>query len=523
MQKLSFFVSTLLLMTLMSVGLILAAPPAQNNTLLPTPTLPPIDESTLVVDLTVIGGQPITYTLPADSGDTISVTVTTVDPQYPTGIVFRTTVEADAGDVEVVRLNARFVRDNGGDRVQATYDETTDQWVAHLWPTGSRIPAWFPMYVSWIVTDSNGTFWESSEHFIEYADESREWYWAALSEVDLYWSGDLGIAPEDFAQEVALALAQTDQRRYEVFGGPLDYRPRAIVFGSYEMFAEMYPPGSSPLGVNGFTIGEQGIVVQWAGPYPAGLQESFDAYIGPNCTFYPRTGDADYLIYDVIPHEIGHVYQFEYDQFSTQFSNWWIEGQAVWLQTWPDPSDERLRAYAAVDPNFLPLIQNPSISREIQGSDGCPRLVYAIGHSFVNWLYANYGGTELAHQISRNIADENMSVYEAIAAATGVDFLTLENGWRAYIGFNQLRPEDLDPSLLLEDAPNALFAPSDSVVIPGPRPVTLMEVPGGRIGQAQCFAGTLVAVLRVGTLDGLDWYEVDCNGLRGWLTADDLQ
>jgi len=51
----------------------------------------------------------------------------------------------------------------------------------------------------------------------------------------------------------------------------------------------------------------------------------------------------------------------------------------------------------------------------------------------------------------------------------------------------------------------------------------LYEKPGPRVlANASCFAGMPVTILRAGSLDGVDYYEVDCMGMTGWMTRDQL-
>lgn len=518
MKKYTFLLTMTAMIVALGVGLIAAAPPRQDGPLIPTPTLPPMNPDAAPYTFAVVGGQDASTTLAPEAGDLISVGPTSVDFDYPNGIIFRTFVESDVADVTSVRLVAR-IEPAGGSRVDAEYDAATDQWVAHLWEGGGRIPPWLGVWVAWNISDAEGNTYRSEEQFLEYVDERREWYRIDTPDSIVFWNGDIiGMDTETFAQEMALSLAQSRLRRHEVFGGPIDYVPRAIIFGDFDQFSELYGPEGAPLGVNGYTDFSLGVMVQWAGPYPGTRADDYREFIGPACTQYDRVGDYAYLLYDVVPHELGHIFQNVHGV--AVGPGWWIEGQASWLQTYIDPADQRMRAYAAIDPDFQSLTL--PVSRQLAGADGCPRLVYAVGQSFIHWVYGNYGGTAVALEITRNL-QRAQSLVEAIENATGEDFLTLENGWRAYIGFNPLRPEDLDPSLLLEAAPDAVYQDGDSVVLPGPLPVTLKDNPGGVIGLAQCFPNTMVAILRVGSLDGVDWYEVDCLGLRGWLTLDDLQ
>jgi hypothetical protein len=226
----------------------------------------------------------------------------------------------------------------------------------------------------------------------------------------------------------------------------------------------------------------------------------------------------DFAVEQAVPHEIAHLYQFEYNVTGP---NWWTEGQAEYFTYSTGntmPSDLRLRHLATLDPD-LPSLEGDNISRNLKMEDGCLYANYNVGHSFLNWFVATYGIEAHAEVVRMNGQEAGTSIFEAMEAVTGEDFLDIENKWRAYIGFNTLSLADVDPASALEAPIDALYVEGDSVTL-GAMPIQnpIYEVPGeNKIANGSCFANTKITILRVGSLNGVNYYEVDCQGQQGWM------
>ncbi len=519
MKRLGILGVVALLLTLASLSMVLAAPRQQGGPLLPTPTPFPVEE--LEYTLTVVGGATETIVGEGTSANGITIGEHSATSQYPRGVVFRTTIETT--DDVTIQSATVFLRyeSNSGTRVNATLDPETGEWVAHIWANGEGRPPWTHYRYFWRVTDANGNITETEPIEMDYSDPTREWYRVETPHIVMYWFGTTEVESETIAADIAEAMAATEPRRIAGFGRPLSYKPRGVLFPDSESLGEMYGSGLTNDNAGGFTSTDLGMSVQVFGmPSDAWFERQASCiYLRPR---EERTEEVRIrgAIFGTIPHEVAHLYQFENGGAIGPL--WWSEGQAEYFTYAPGNYDFRLTELAKLNAQLPTLSNETSISVQNIEADGCYALAYDVGPSFINWLLTTYGGIETHLTIVENYRG-GMSVYQAIETAAGKSFFELENEWRAYTGFNQLTLADVDPASALEDAPEAKYQPSDTVVIPGPRPATLKEVPGGIIGQAQCFAGTQVAILRVGSLDGVDWYEVDCNGLQGWLTLDDLE
>jgi hypothetical protein len=224
-------------------------------------------------------------------------------------------------------------------------------------------------------------------------------------------------------------------------------------------------------------------------------------------------------IYHTTTHEVVHLYQ--YDILGSPLGpEWWSEGQPQWFGIAPGKYDERLRRLATLQD--IPSLRT-EIGSEQTMADGCYALSYAVGASFINWLLTNYGGTATHLEIAQ-LMRANSSIYEAVEAATGKPFMEIENEWRAYLGFPALELADVDPASALGPAIDPVAAEGDTVTLPATPPLPgIYEAPGpNQLTSGQCFANTPVKILRVGSLDGVDYYQVDCMGQVGWMSRDQL-
>jgi hypothetical protein len=513
---------TLSLLALLVIGLALpvtAGPPPQAGDILPTPTPHPVDEE-IPYELTVVGGRQETLTFPGQEFDGVTIGETSATSHYPRGVEFTVDVTSEDEEFEIRSLTLFIRFDHGsGTRAAAEVDPAREVWVAHPWQTGEGQPAWTHFNFYWSLVDADGNGYETASYEMDYSDPNREWFRVETDLVIVYWHDYGEDDPDAIARDIAQAVAATEERRRIGFGGPLSYKPIGVIYINMDTLSEMYGSGQTGTFL-GFTSNELGMTVQQAGPRS---DEWFERRA--ECDWITPRGERTQewrmndIIFGTIPHEITHLYQ--YDKGVSRGPTWWTEGQAEWFTYAPGTYDERLFNLAQLDPE-LPRLEGYNIGYRAPEADSCYRLAYTVGPSFINWLLSSYGGVETHGQIIEAMG-ANTSPFDAVAQVVGKPFLELENEWRVYIGFEQLSLADIDPASALEELVNPVLSPGDTVTLPGFTPVPLNENPGpAQIANAQCFGGTEVTILRGGSLDGTDYYEVDCQGLTGWLTAEAL-
>jgi hypothetical protein len=497
-----------------ALGLIpaLASPPLQDGANIPTPTPYPVEN--ISYELTVVGGEVVTLTSPGIEADGLTVGETSLTSMYPRGIEFTVAAESDNGEIQDVILFIQLV--NGSStRFNAEYDASRAVWVAHPWQAGEGQPGWTPFNYFWRVRDNTDVSVETEPVHGEYSDPNREWFRVESDNIIMYWFGFYEDDPDFVATGITEAMAGTEPRRMAGFGGPLGYKPVGVAYPDEASLGEIYGSGLTNRNVAGFTNNNYGMTVQQIGmPADEWFEQLKDCV---NLT--PREARTlewrvNGLVYGTIPHEVTHLYQFEYNVGGP---NWWTEGQAEYFTYSPGQYDARLRYLATLE-DLDNLDGNLAVATN--EADGCYALAYDVGPSFINWLLTTYGGIEFHAELT-DLMGTNVPLTEALEITTGVSFLELQNQWRAYIGFNQLSLADVDPASALEEPIDAAFEVGDTTTLPAtPFNVPLNSNPGPTsLANASCFANTQVTILRVGSLDGVNYYEIDCNGLTGWVTG----
>ena len=199
---------------------------------------------------------------------------------------------------------------------------------------------------------------------------------------------------------------------------------------------------------------------------------------------------------------------------------WVSEGQAEFFSNDFRNGDERLTYLATI--YDLPSLTT-HIGSRLPAADGCTALAYVVGPSFWNHLNLEYGGMETIARIIEMQRDQ-MSIYAAVEEITGKTFLEVENEWRVKYGFRPLTLADVDPASALEPYEDSLLVEGGMVTLPAMPPMVKMnEDPGeGSMPGPQCFGSTPVMILRMGTLDDIAYFEIDCMGMTGWVTRDQL-
>jgi len=506
------------LVGLMVVGLAfpaLAAPGRQDDDLnLPTPTPAPVEQTPYT--LTVVGGEAQTLTFDHGELDGFVLGETTVTSAYPRGMVFTINPTSKTGDIQDVILFIRFVH-GSGTRVVASWDESVGAWVSRPWQTGEGQPAWTHFEFTWRVRDTSGASVDTEPIALDYADPSREWFRMESDLVVLYWFGFGEDDPDAVAQRMADSMAATQERRVQGFGRPLSYKPVAVVYPSRDGLAEIYGSGVANNRVAGFTSSDLGMSVQvLRGTELVPGNENCIYALQPDEWTMERRIET---IYSTTTHEVVHLYQ--YDILGGPLGPlWWTEGQPEWHSIAPGLYDRRLRHLGTLQD--IPSLTT-DIGSNLTQADGCYALAYDVGPSFINFLVTHYGGIDTHRQIAE-LMRTGPTVYEAVEQVTGKPFLEVENEWRVYLGLAPLSLADVDPAQALEPFEDNLIAVGDTITLPAtPMMSPLAEKPGPKaLASAQCFANTAVTVLNMGMLEDVPYYEIDCMGMTGWVTRDQL-
>ncbi len=508
-RQIAFSVGALALVLSLLVGTALAAPPAQGD-ILPTPTLPKVDN--IEYSLTTVGGNadPVIYAHEPTGGFTFTDTV--AQTHYPAGMSYTVGVTSEHGDIERVvwelhREEKFFIR------IIADYDPATDQWVARVWDEGGQPPGLEGLFF-WKATDNAGNTVTTEPQYTVYTDPNNVWYRMENNYLIFYYYG-IGDDPNVIAHGMAEFIEGVHQRWIMGFGGSISYKPLAVGFPDEVAWGAKNLSGIATPGILGSTDGGMGLTTLVLRNVEDARNSADPCIAGVNWT-------EDYVIWDMyttVAHEVTHMVQFEVMGGQVGLE-WLSEGQAEYFTDTYRPYDARLRNLATLQD--LPNLHTP-IGSSLKQADGCGALSYYVGPSFLNYLVSTYG-IDAHRQAMELMNSDNLLFYDAVERVTGVPFLDIENAWRTYLGFEPLTPENLDPSLALQPYEDSLFAVGDKVTLPAVPAMAMLytePVPNALIAGS-CWANMEVEILAMGQLDGVIYIQVDCMGQKGWMTRDQV-
>lgn len=467
---------------------------------------------------TVVGGEDESVTYDDQEVDGFTITDYTYRSLYPLGFEFKATITPPEGvSIQQVTMFYTFVTGKLG-RVPAQATGNDNEWLAV--PYSDRgLPPWHEIDAVWHIELDDGTIVESEPVYAMYYDESREWFHTENDDVLVYWYG----MPVELGKLVLDAIEANREKYLTGFGAPLPYRPMAVIFPPGPAWLE-YRGGvefdDTQLGFTGTIVGEAGSTIQR-------VRTLEPAQIRADCVWNPAESSVEFqmnVAASTVSHEIAHLYQQE---LGVSGPTWWIEGQATFFEVFEEyPIHDRLRNLAELRGGDFPSFQGdgPSGGALSASEDGCTHLIYDMGASFMTWIVDSFDGIDTY----RAIVDElrkSQPLSSALEAATGVVYLDLENQWRAFLGVGPVPAEILDPGAVLSETVDAQYEVGDSITLQAATLQTpLYNKPSPTsIANASCFNNSTITILRSGYDGEQNWYEVDCQGLVGWVSEATLQ
>ncbi|NDJ78292.1 MAG: hypothetical protein GYB65_18745 [Chloroflexi bacterium] len=465
---------------------------------------------------TIVGGveEPQTYADQEVEG--IQFTTMTYRSLYPSGLEFRATITPPEGvTISQVTLFYTFATGKAG-RVRAEQGENPDEWIAV--PYAARgLPPWHEIDAYWGVRGPDDLSVNSEPVHAVYYDASREWYRAESEDIVVYWYG----MPVELGQYVLEAMAANRARYIAGFGDTLPYRPMAVIFppgGDWNEYKGDETVDDTDFGSTGTIISEAGSTIQR-------VRTLEPAAVRAECIWLPENPTVAWQMRQaasVTTHEVLHLYQ---EEWGVRGPFWWFEGQAKFFETQPmHPFHDRMRTLYELRGD-LPTLQNsgPSGGPYTAAEDGCTHLGYDMGASFMTWLVEERDSMATF----RTVVDEMSSgatLEQALETATGATLLELENEWRAFLGVPPVPAEVLDPALTLTEPVEPFVAVGEQFTLPTtPFQQPIYERPADNaVASAACFANNSVTILQAGSDGTTNWYEVDCMGMVGWMSQDQL-
>lgn len=338
--------------------------------------------------------------------------------KYPEGFSFSIKASSSGGDIERARLiwNKATLRATETRQVYAIDAEQVTRsgmYYAAWEPDMTKmLPPWSLLAYHWEFRDAAGNEFKTEPVQVEYADTTQDWK-RSESEDAIVFTLKLD---DSVRQEALDALAQQRDKYLAVWGAPLPYRPRIVLFGdmvAWEAWRTVPEYGSGV--VVGQTFDEWGVIAQVA--YPAPSAE----------TLYE-------LAYATVPHETEHLYQREFlsGRNRGDMPGWFLEGDATFFQIahYEDPLGYvREKAANGTLPRLL--TPNPADAPRIDGDDWMDG--YYGGYTFFLWLEQTTGGLNAEAEAMKLLASDT-PFFDTLEQVTGMTVDQIERNWRVWLG-----------------------------------------------------------------------------------------
>ncbi|MBN1565420.1 MAG: hypothetical protein JXA10_16355 [Anaerolineae bacterium] len=367
-----------------------------------------------------------------------TITANTFTSQYPAGFTFSIQASSAAGPIVAASVEWVHRADRAGQtrrirRADAAIDAETGT-ITAVWAASQSdaVPPWVEVRYVWKLRDEAGNQYETETTLAEYEDQSRTWIRTETDEIIVISTG----LSEAFNRTVIEAMESLREKYIAGWGDTLPYRPRVILFADRADFDEwrIFSVDTSSLGyiLGGLTVPTWGGTVQVV------------------------TGEPEFLAYSIVPHEIEHLYQFEYLAKRTATTpGWFTEGDAVFYETHP-------QRFASVAEYVAQRVANNTIPALLDGEgprvDGSDSLEgYYLGYTFMRWINDNWGIAK--HKELMALLATNMPFVEALEQALGMSKVEIERAWRQSIGATS-------------DAPTLIPTWTPPAFLPSPTPFT---------------------------------------------------
>lgn len=337
---------------------------------------------------------------------------------YPDGFTFTIRVQSNAAPVTVASVIWSHTPNEL--KRQETQDIDGNGLIQIRYRTSRAIPPWVAVNYYWSFIDANGnryrTDWIVGSEYVP--DDPDQWI--------RYESEDIIVVIQNTLSQDAISNtvdAMTQQRNtfLQAWGELLPYKPRAILFSDRQDFNAWL--GNFDTSILGLTDPEWGTTVQ---------------------VFNPEDTLAD-LTYGTVPHEIAHLYQFEFvGERGFPSGSWFTEGNATLFElSQMYDYEDRIRT-VALEGNLPPLFQNDNLFAMSFGPDQRSRYGYDLGYTFWKWLIVEYG-LDGHRQLIERLAD-GVERNDALESITGLRLSEIETAWAQWLGAEAAAPPILVPS-----------------------------------------------------------------------------
>jgi len=334
---------------------------------------------------------------------TIQVVEQSVESHFPDDLTFHLRVRSDAGEITQATLYMRVGwEDTTRPVIPESFSPAPEVELTAVWSTfAETVPPFVEIAYHWEVTDSTGETLTTEEIHTEYTDTTHDWQRLEDEHVVVFWYDQ----PPSFGEALFEAAQEAYDHVAHITGITTERPIRVVIYNNQTDFCVFYAPRTCQDWIGGQTF--SGITVQWG-------------------------NNLDWFVYDVVPHELAHVFYGEiFSDTWITIPTWFNEGIAVYNERTDHSQEMALVLDAAERDELVPLrMMSARGGSVVHGEVGA---WYAEAYSLVAFLAETYGEETLGELIL-TLAD-NVPFEEALARTTGLDMIQFELEWRAWLGY----------------------------------------------------------------------------------------
>jgi hypothetical protein len=339
---------------------------------------------------------------PTRAQDAIRVESATATPDFPNGVAF--SVSADA-DRPIVKADLLYTKAEVETLNLESADVTPGQHVDVTLPVDFRsayVPPGVDITYYWRLTDDSGDVTETEPKMVTWMDTRFSWEAISTAQVSVhYYTGD-----KTFAQTILDSAQSTIDRLQPTFGVERSRPIRIWVYDSTTDFQGSQAPNSQEW-IAGTAYPELQVIL-------AVLPDGNEREVGR-----------------VVPHEISHqmLYQATRNPFNVP-PTWLDEGLAVSNQANGNEGFQGMVESAAQDGRLFSI---RSLTSEFPYDPAEATLAYAESYSVVRFILSEWGDDGMAAIVAAY--RQGHSHDDALMQAIGVDMDGLDARWKESLGY----------------------------------------------------------------------------------------
>ena len=359
-----------------------------------------------------------------------------VTSEFPDGIRFKVKV---AGDEEIASLAVRF---RIGQATTGSYDYLDDETAALddfelFWRTNSTsryIPPGTIITYNFEIEGVGGSRVDTEPQQFIYKDVRFDWSEVTEGPVTVAYHGPV----KSRAEKVLSAIVETLAHIGPILGADIDEPIRVTMYNNVKEMLEALPPGSATIRRELITEGQ------------AFTEVGTLLVLGSGRL---ARGTASHEVTHILVHRAG-------DSFVGGVPSWLNEGLAEYGNVEPGYSYDIALDFAIAVDRMMPITS----MRAIPGNPEQTIIFYGEASAIVQYMIGRFGPDKMTELMATMKSGKNVDV--ALQETYGLDRLTLENQWRAFIGAPAFVPVSRGRAL-----PTAIPRPELSLFSSTPQPL----------------------------------------------------